>query len=512
MKGHNPYNCAIPGNLFVGYDRLRQELLNGFRNGRSYAILGGRRCGKTSLLKQLRTDLETAGLAPLTPVPRLVDIQALGRCTPQLLFHELYRTIVQDVDAQPFHTREEGREYRDFLAALGDAKALLDKRYGRAWVVILLIDELDAAISKLPDDQFFQNLRNLLMMSDFRNHFRVVASGVNGMAKLITSGCSPLNNLRNKYLSILSISQMHELVLHGFQQGLDPDAESLLLQLTGRHPYLVQGLLEKLYDAGGVPDRAKMQTAAGDFLREHRDFTRWLEMFGSTEHGVYQLLSQTTDGRLHVRDLRFGLDPSLAPNLDDALTVLSYHGVIDDSDPDRPCIAGAMFRDWYHAHGSRQVIQSAAQQLVAVRLFISYSHKDDELRREFEPHLAPLKRQGFIEVWHDRRISAGQAWEEAVDDNLEAAHMILLLISPEFVASEYCYAREMQRALDRHNQKQARVIPVIVRPTDWTGLPFSKLQALPPDDKAVTTWPNRDSAWLTVAQGIRRVVEELRKR
>ena len=84
-------------------------------------------------------------------------------------------------------------------------------------------------------------------------------------------------------------------------------------------------------------------------------------------------------------------------------------------------------------------------------------------------------------------------------------------MSPEFVASEYCYAREMQRALERHNQKQARVIPVLVRPTDWTGLPFSKLQALPPDDKAVTTWPDRDSAWLTVAQGIRRVVEELRK-
>ena len=68
MNGRNPYNCAEPGNLFVGYERLRQELLNGFRNGRSYAILGGRRCGKTSLLKQIAVDLQTTGLAPLTPI------------------------------------------------------------------------------------------------------------------------------------------------------------------------------------------------------------------------------------------------------------------------------------------------------------------------------------------------------------------------------------------------------------------------------------------------------------
>jgi hypothetical protein len=145
-----------------------------------------------------------------------------------------------------------------------------------------------------------------------------------------------------------------------------------------------------------------------------------------------------------------------------------------------------------------------------VRLFISYSHKDDDWRKEFEPQLAPLKRQGFIEVWHDRRISAGQEWADAIDDNLETAQVILLFISPDFVASDYCYDREMKRALERHHQKQTRVIPVIVRPTDWTSLPFSKLQALPPDNKAVTTWANRDEAWLNVAQGIRKVVEELR--
>jgi hypothetical protein len=161
------------------------------------------------------------------------------------------------------------------------------------------------------------------------------------------------------------------------------------------------------------------------------------------------VLAQTTGGTLHVRDIRHRLAPSVAPQCDDALTILSYHGVIDDSDPDEPCIAGSLFRDWYREHGPQPVRNAAAQQGTAMHLFISYSHKDDELRREFDSHLAPLERQGVITVWHDRRISAGQEWEGEIDDNLEAAQTILLLISPDFVASEYCYAREMQRAL-RH--------------------------------------------------------------
>jgi len=144
-----------------------------------------------------------------------------------------------------------------------------------------------------------------------------------------------------------------------------------------------------------------------------------------------------------------------------------------------------------------------------IEVFYSYSHKDEELRDELEKHLSILKRQGVIQSWHDRRIGAGREWEGEIDTHLNTAHVILLLISADFLASDYCYDVEMKRAMERHEAGEACVIPVILRPVDWRGAPFGKLQALPTDAKPVTEWPNRDKAFLDVARGIRAAVEEL---
>ena len=119
--------------------------------------------------------------------------------------------------------------------------------------------------------------------------------------------------------------------------------------------------------------------------------------------------------------------------------------------------------------------------LKPVVLFYSYSHKDEALRRELEEHLSMLKRQGIIYDWHDRKISAGREWEGAIDANLEAANVIVLLVSSAFLASDYCYDREMKRALEKHEAGEARVIPVILRAVDWSGALFGKLQVLPTD-------------------------------
>ncbi|WP_414576432.1 TIR domain-containing protein [Anabaena sp. CCY 9402-a] len=144
-----------------------------------------------------------------------------------------------------------------------------------------------------------------------------------------------------------------------------------------------------------------------------------------------------------------------------------------------------------------------------VKVFFSYSHKDEALRDELATHLSMMKRQGVIEAWHDREISAGREWANAIDDNLDIADIILLLVSANFLASDYCYDKEMMRAMERHDAREARVIPIILKPSDWSGAPFSKLQALPKNAKPVTKWADQDDAFLNVAQGIRRVVEEI---
>ena len=141
-------------------------------------------------------------------------------------------------------------------------------------------------------------------------------------------------------------------------------------------------------------------------------------------------------------------------------------------------------------------------------VFISYAHEDEPLCRQLEAHLSLQRRQGLISEWHDREILPGAEWSREIDQHLEAASLILLLISPDFLASDYCYEIEMQRALERHKQGEVCVIPIILRPCDWRTSPFARLQCLPRDGKAVTTWQNPDEAFLAIVQGLRRMIEE----
>jgi internalin A len=147
----------------------------------------------------------------------------------------------------------------------------------------------------------------------------------------------------------------------------------------------------------------------------------------------------------------------------------------------------------------------------ALRLFCSYSHKDEELRKQFEVHLKLLERRGVISSWHDRLIGAGQEWKDQISENLEQADIIVLLVSADFIASDYCYDIEMTRALERHEGDEARVIPVIVRDVDWSDAPFHKLQGLPRNGKAVRLWPDRDAAWRNVVEGIKAAAADLRR-
>ena len=145
----------------------------------------------------------------------------------------------------------------------------------------------------------------------------------------------------------------------------------------------------------------------------------------------------------------------------------------------------------------------------ALKVFFAYSHKDEALRDELEKHLAILNKSGTIASWHDRRISGGTEWDGEIDEYLNRADIILLLVSADFLASTYCYDREMKRAVERHELGEARVIPIALRHCDWQGAPFAKLQGLPRDMKPVTSWADRDEAFKDIAVGIRKVAEEL---
>jgi hypothetical protein len=147
----------------------------------------------------------------------------------------------------------------------------------------------------------------------------------------------------------------------------------------------------------------------------------------------------------------------------------------------------------------------------ALEIFCCYAHRDQSLLNELKAHLMPLQHQGLITIWADTDIDAGIEWGKEIEKHLDAAQIILLLVSPDFMSSEHCYSKEMKRAMERHQNGEARVIPIILRSVAWQDAPFGKLQALPTKAQPVISskWHDSDEAFLDIVGRIRRVIKEL---
>lgn len=146
-----------------------------------------------------------------------------------------------------------------------------------------------------------------------------------------------------------------------------------------------------------------------------------------------------------------------------------------------------------------------------IKIFFCYAREDAHHLKKLKQNFQQLQRQGLVELWYDRDISAGSEWKHDIEQHLNSAQIILLLISQDFIASEYCYSVEMRRALERHEQGEARVIPIYLRPIYWEDVPFGRLEVLPSKEKPITKWTNRDDAFVKVVAGIDRIVKELIK-
>lgn len=144
-----------------------------------------------------------------------------------------------------------------------------------------------------------------------------------------------------------------------------------------------------------------------------------------------------------------------------------------------------------------------------LNLFISYAHEDEDMKKELDKHLIMLKRSGKIEAWNDRKILAGEEWDQSIKKELEKAHIILLLISVDFNNSEYIWNKELASALERHKNATARVIPVIIRKCEWSDMPYAGLQAVPTGARPVSDFDDRDEAYTDIASNIKRVVDSM---
>src|SRR5947209_4742063 len=149
------------------------------------------------------------------------------------------------------------------------------------------------------------------------------------------------------------------------------------------------------------------------------------------------------------------------------------------------------------------------QLIHSLEIFYSYAPKDKELRDKLEQHLSGMQRKGRIIGWYDGLIQAGKNQEREIAAHLNSANIILLLISPDFMASDYHQNIEVKRAMERHEFGDARVIPILLRTVDWQDTPFFKLYSLPTNGQSVVQWTDLDEAFKDIAEGIRRVVDDL---
>ena len=150
-----------------------------------------------------------------------------------------------------------------------------------------------------------------------------------------------------------------------------------------------------------------------------------------------------------------------------------------------------------------------ARPVPPLKVFLSYSHQDDELCRQFLEHLSQLEREGLIVPWSDQLLTAGEDWDGTINENLDSAHLIVLLVSRGFLASKYCNDVEMDRAMERDQKGEARVVPLILRPCDWKTSRFGRLQALPMRGKPVVDWKTRDHGFLDAVEGLRRLIQQI---
>jgi hypothetical protein len=147
-----------------------------------------------------------------------------------------------------------------------------------------------------------------------------------------------------------------------------------------------------------------------------------------------------------------------------------------------------------------------------IKVFFAYSHNDETDRNELEKHLAVLKREGLLKTWHDRRILAGINIDQEIDGNLLDSNLVLFLVSPDFLASEYCYSKEMQKTIERQKKGLCWAIPIILDHCDWKNTPLKELRACPKDGIPFSEYPNQNKAYNEVVQDIRIVIGEITKK
>jgi hypothetical protein len=381
--------------------------------------------------------------------------------------------------------------------ALGDAKKKMNTFMGRQVLpslpgpLLLVLDHADL----VHRCSYYNELAGMLRAWAERardrapwDRLRLLVSVSTHPARLSTEvHQSPFANLSDPILvGDLERRQVEKLAaLHGV--SFTADDIDRLIALVGGQPYLVRAVLVDIID--GCYTLAEL--AAGDFLGPSV----------LSDHLERHRARLAASPELAEAFSSLAVNPAAAIS-PDTLDSLIRQGLVRQgvgrTYPVRYAIYERLLSDAPAASVSRRKL----------RVVYSYAPRDESLRERLGVHLKLLERQGFIEPWHDRRIPAAGEKASPVDRHIKEADIVLLLVSADLLASDYCWNAEMKLAMERHEAGKATVVPILLRPCDWSSAPFATLAALPKDGIPVTRWTDPEDAWAEIAQGIRQIVTD----
>ncbi len=557
------YGKPVPPDSFVGRTQQIRTLFSRIANGESTAVVGMPHIGKSSLLRYI-SDSTVRGdwLAADTERFGFVyfDCYLLQAQSDRSDFWSLVTSRI----ARAFRDRLDASDSQGLDPSRSDSfqlRRMFDSIGRSGHSVVLLVDEFERFLHhpRFNNPDFLGALRSISSTTD--GLILVLASRLSvsliNRRTAAPTGSPYLNPTIEVNLTTLSEDEVEDLLaqsLSGTGLRFGPTDKRFILRASGGHPFLVQAAAAALFDAAAKESGRDDQYSYAISVLNQRvashfeDTWRHLDSTAQTCVVLLALSEMRGAERKYVQNvLELASFHSFLPEIDrlqriglietvagaDAEYSPTWHGerwrvssssflqwlsdnVIRDRDP------ALGFCEWLEGRksdGSLTKIEADRVLALAggntrkspqpVRIFVSYAHEDERLMIQLGRHLSNLKRQGIVSQWHDRKITAGSDWKGEIDSHLHKARLVLLLLSPDFMASDYCYDVEMGRALELHHANRALVLPVLLRPVDIEGAPFAGLQALPGGGKPITSWEDLDAAFLDVTEGIKGAIRKL---
>lgn len=489
-----------------------QELLEAVKGGQFCYILTSRQMGKSSLMVRTASSLEESGVLSI-----IIDLS--DRDTTSTNPEQWYLAQVLDI-AEQLSLHDDYTDWWRKQPKWGVVRCftrfltqIVLKKISQP--IVIFIDEIDSTLS-LPfncDDYFamIRALYNKRSVDPALKRLTFVLLGVASPSDLIKdTRRTPFNIGKRIQLTDFTIQEAQPLI-----SGLARDrklAEKILeniLFFTGGHPYLTQKTCLH------VTKKAKSQwnEAEASIVVEKLIEEIFLSETGQNTDDNLQfirkrILCSESDKQL-LRNYRLIRQKQtvLDNELDPVLMELKLSGLVKNN-AGILVVRNVIYERVFNESWIRIALSEFGPN--PIHIFYSYAQEDESLLKEIDKHLSVLKRKGHITTWYKGNISAGTEISSEVNKHLNTADIILLIISADFLASDEYYGVEMRQALARHDANNARVIPILARPVNIQGTPFSKLQALPSNGLPIRRWETQDDAFIDTANGIRKVVDELR--